>query len=418
VQASSPFRRPTPWRDLGRLLGGADYSFAPRRPDSRWGRIRPWLIPFALLALVSLTAAGAAYLQSQRELSVEQATLLSAAGTAPLLFVFWRPLVAWRFAFAGSFIGALGLDPKSEAWPWNPVQIMILVLVLGVVSARAKAGIVFWVAVLIALPTFLYTPENNGFAVWVLFLTVIVLGDQVRRRTRAERSLEAQEEISDLARAQRAVLEERARIAREMHDVVAHHMSMIAVRAETAPYRLADLSGPAREEFVAIAGAARETLTDMRRLLGVLRTNREDDTLLAPQPTLADLPALIATAAEAGMPVTLETDEIAPAPPEPVSLAAYRIVQEAVANAGRHAPGAVVRVVVRVEDEALHVTVANGPAPSSAGPVVRAIGGTGHGLMGMRERAQALGGTFIAMPSRGGFEVTATLPYGLTADHP
>jgi signal transduction histidine kinase len=409
VQATTRLPRPTPWRDLGRLLGGADYPFAPPRPGSRWALVRRGLVPLGLVLIVGLTAGGAAYLQSQRHLEIERATLMSAAGTAPLLFVFWRPLVAWRFTFAGMFIGTFGLNRGEEDWAWNPVQIIVLLLVLGVVASRAKVGMVAWMAALIAIPVFIYTPNNNGFAVWVLFLVVLVLGDQVRRRTRAEQILEVQEEISDLARAQRAVLEERARIAREMHDVVAHHMSMIAVRAETAPYRLAELSDPAKEEFVAIAGAARETLADMRRLLGVLRTSREDDRQLAPQPTLADLPALIATAAEAGMPVTLEMDEIDPAPPEPVSLAAYRIVQEAVANAGRHAPGAVVRVVVLVEGETLHVTVANGPAPTPA----LVSGGTGHGLMGMRERAQALGGTFIAMPSRGGFEVSATLPYAV-----
>ncbi|WP_051797989.1 sensor histidine kinase [Catenuloplanes japonicus] len=412
MQVSSRFRKPTPLRDLGRLFSGADYPFAPPRAGSRWSRVRRRLLPLGLVLIAALTAAGAAYLQSERVISIERATLLSVSGTAPLLFVFWRPLVAWRFAFAGMFIGALGIDQEAEAWAWNPVQILVLLLVFGVVAARAKGGVVLWMAALIAIPTIIYTPANNGLAVWVLFLVVIVLGDQVRRRTRAEQILEVQEEISDLARAQRAVLEERARIAREMHDVVAHHMSMIAVRAETAPYRLAGLSDPAKEEFVAIAGAARETLADMRRLLGVLRTSREDDPQLAPQPTLADLPALIATASEAGMPVTLEMEDIAPAPPEPVSLAAYRIVQEAVANAGRHAPGAVVRVVVLAENDALHVTVANGPAP--APPLVS--GGTGHGLMGMRERAQALGGTFIAMPSRGGFEVSATLPFSLSGE--
>ncbi|MDP9792191.1 signal transduction histidine kinase [Catenuloplanes nepalensis] len=410
MSPASRLRRPTPLRDLGRLIAGADYPFAPTRPGSRWAGTRRWLVPLGLLLIVALTAAGAAYLQSQRNLSMEIATLLSASGTVPLLFVFWRPVIAWRFAYAGAFIGALWTDRETSDWPWNPVQIIVLLLVCGVVSARAAGGMVLWVALLMAIPCFVYTPNDNAFAVWMLFLVVIVLGDQVRRRTRAQQSLEAQEEITDLAKAQRAVLEERARIAREMHDVVAHHMSMIAVRAETAPYRLAELPGPARDEFAAIADAARETLADMRRLLGVLRTNREDDRQLAPQPTLADVPALITTAYEAGMPVSLEMDEIEPAPPEPVSLAAYRIVQEAVANAGRHAPGAVVRVTVSVSEDggALRVTVANGPAP--AGSASPSPGGSGHGLMGMRERAQALGGTFIAMPSRGGFEVSATFP--------
>ncbi|MFI5838196.1 sensor histidine kinase [Catenuloplanes sp. NPDC051500] len=405
MSATARFKRPTPWRDLGRLMGGPDYRAAPPRPGSFRERTRTIVAVLLVVLVVAGGAGGAAYLQSQRYLTIEPALLVAMPGVLPLLMVFWRPLIAWRFTYAAMFIGAFYKSP-DEIWPWNPVQIVVTLLVFLVIASKVKAGIVLWVGGLALIPIGFFTGHDNWPGVFLLYLAVLVLGDQVRRRTRAEQSLEAQEEISDLARAQRAVLEERARIAREMHDVVAHHMSMIAVRAETAPYRLAELSGPAKEEFVAIAGAARETLADMRRLLGVLRTSREDGPQLAPQPTLADLPALIATASEAGMPVTLEMDEIEPAPPEPVSLAAYRIVQEAVANAGRHAPGAVVRVVVQVEGEALHVTVANGPAPTPA-PV---SGGTGHGLMGMRERAQALGGTFVAMPSRGGFEVSATLP--------
>ncbi|MDR7277935.1 sensor histidine kinase [Catenuloplanes atrovinosus] len=407
--------RSTPWRDLGRLLGGPDVPAPPPRPGTFRHRARPFAVLLLVLLVGAGTAAGAAYIQSERAVSVEQSIIVAAPGVLPLLLVFRRPLIAWRLTYAAMFAGALWKNP-AEDWPWHPVQSIVTLLVFAVVASRVKAGMVFWIGLLALLPIGTFTGDQAWPGVWLLYLVALVLGDQVRRRTRAEQSLEAQEEITDLARAQRAVLEERARIAREMHDVVAHHMSMIAVRAETAPYRLAELSDPAKEEFAAIAGAARETLADMRRLLGVLRTSREEDPQLAPQPTLADLPALITAASEAGMPVTLEMDEIEPAPPEPVSLAAYRIVQEAVANAGRHAPGAVVRVTVRVEEQTLHVTVANGAVPATADPGPRVIGGTGHGLMGMRERAQALGGTFIAMPSRGGFEVSATFPLRAVLD--
>ena len=164
-------------------------------------------------------------------------------------------------------------------------------------------------------------------------MTIVVLvGDQVRRRRRAQRDLRSAEERS-------AVLSERTRIARELHDVVAHHMSMIAVRAETAQYRLGDIGEPVRDEFGQISDAAREGLVEMRRILGVLRSDNQE-TLTAPQPGLSDLADLVETARAAGATLTLETLEDPDGVPPAVELTAYRIVQEALSNAGRHAPGA------------------------------------------------------------------------------
>jgi signal transduction histidine kinase len=224
-----------------------------------------------------------------------------------------------------------------------------------------------------------------------------------RRRSRAE--LTRQAELTELEQARRAVLEERARIAREMHDVVAHHMSMIAVQAETAPYRITDLPPPALAEFGTIAAGAREALGDMRRLLGVLRAET-DESLRTPQPGLSDVAALVETAQRAGVEVTLAEDDVAEVP-EAVGLAAYRIVQEALANAARHAPGGPVRVSVRGTADALWVEVGNDPgaAPTAA------TDGPGHGLVGMRERSALLGGTLEAGPAPdGGYRVAARLP--------
>ena len=197
------------------------------------------------------------------------------------------------------------------------------------------------------------------------------------------------------------MLEERARIAREMHDVVAHHMSMIAVRAETAPYRVAGLPDTARQELATIATAAREALTDMRRLLGALRAE-EDDALTAPQPGLNDLDDLIATARNAGVDVAVERSDLSGVSPT-VGLTAYRITQEALANAARHAPGKPVVIDVRKDGGSLALTVTN--------PLTGPIGaGGGHGLVGMRERATLLGGSLTAGPERFGFVVRAVLP--------
>jgi signal transduction histidine kinase len=243
----------------------------------------------------------------------------------------------------------------------------------------------------------------------------------VSRRRRSRDELARQAELTELEQARRAVLEERARIAREMHDVVAHHMSMIAVQAETAPYRVTGLPAPVLTEFSTIAAGAREALADMRRLLGVLRAEN-DESPRTPQPGLADVAALVETARRAGVPVTLRAAEVVEVP-EAVGLAAYRIVQEALANAARHAPGGPVSVSVRGTPEALVVEIGNDPGrpgtpeariaeaghdPGGPGP---AGGGPGHGLIGMRERSALLGGTLEAGPRPdGGYRVAARLP--------
>jgi signal transduction histidine kinase len=185
-------------------------------------------------------------------------------------------------------------------------------------------------------------------------------------------------------------------------------MSMIAVRAETAPYRVPEeLPASAREELATIATAARAALTDMRRLLGVLRSEH-GETPTTPQPGMADLDELVAATRAAGVDVTMTMNGAA-AVPETVGLAAYRIVQEALANAARHAPGGPVHIAGRGLSDRLELTVRNrrtGPASST----------DGHGLIGMRERAALLGGELTAGPDRFDFVVTATLPFGGKGD--
>jgi signal transduction histidine kinase len=184
---------------------------------------------------------------------------------------------------------------------------------------------------------------------------------------------------------------ERARIARELHDVVAHHISIIAVQAETARLTTPGLPAAGAQRLSAIGDTARSALTEMRRLLGVLR----EDTGEAP-----DIAGISARLIVAGSPATLDPG---------VELAAYRIVQEAVTNARRHAPGAAVDVELHFTGAALQLRIRdNGPGPAVAQPVPAAAG---HGLTGMRERAAAVGGELRTGPAAGGgFLVQATLP--------
>jgi signal transduction histidine kinase len=189
-------------------------------------------------------------------------------------------------------------------------------------------------------------------------------------------------------------------------------MSLIAVRAETAPYRLSGLPEPVRAEFGSLSEVAREALTEMRRLLGVLRQDQPAG--LAPQPQLADLPALVDTARQAGVSVELSVPSALDRVPSGVGLCAYRIVQESLSNASQHAPGAAVTVSVDRDPGAVLLRVANGPG-EPASPSGNEDG-PGHGLTGMRERVALLGGSLSAAPSPdGGFVVSAVLPIGETA---
>ncbi len=201
---------------------------------------------------------------------------------------------------------------------------------------------------------------------------------------------------------------ERARIARELHDVVAHHISMIAVQAENARLTTPGMPGAGAQRLSAIGDTARAALTEMRRLLGVLREDASTEAAQRrPQPGLRQLAELLDEARDAtgagtrlilrGTPVALDPG---------VELAAYRIVQEALTNSRRHAPGAAVDVELHYAGDALRLLIRdNGPGPSAPAPA------SGHGLLGMRERAAAVGGQLrTGRAGTGGFLVEATLP--------
>jgi signal transduction histidine kinase len=201
---------------------------------------------------------------------------------------------------------------------------------------------------------------------------------------------------------------ERARIARELHDVVAHHISMIAVQAETARLTIPGMPAAGAQRLTAIGDTARSALTEMRRLLGVLREDVDADTPeRRPQPSLAQLNELLDQARDASGSAARLILSGAPVRLDPgVELAAYRIVQEALTNARRHAPGAAVDVELQYSSAALRLRIRdNGPGPP------RAAAAGGHGLSGMQERATAVGGQLQTGTSAGGgFVVQATLP--------
>jgi signal transduction histidine kinase len=237
----------------------------------------------------------------------------------------------------------------------------------------------------------------------VPFTVVTVVGMLLVRRIIGDRERRAQlaERERDVA-AREAVVEERARIARELHDVIAHNVSMMVVQAG-AERRLVE-RGSTREVLESIEQIGRSALTEMRRLVGMLRSDADDP--LAPQPDLGDLPTLVTQVREAGLPVALQIEGERRELPAGVELSAYRIVQEALTNALKHAGDARADVRVRYGPDSLELEIVD----NGLGATDRASSG-GHGLVGMRERAALYGGRLHAgrRPS-GGFAVQVVLP--------
>lgn len=235
------------------------------------------------------------------------------------------------------------------------------------------------------------------------FIPVLVLGFAVYAVARADVLEDEMDEYTE-----RATTEERARIARELHDVVAHRLSAIAVQAGAGLHVLHEDPERARTAFEAIDDTARGGLSEMRQALGLLRA-REAGAALSPQPTLRDVEHLAQESRDAGVPVELEVAGDLGALPAGLDLSAYRIVQEALTNVRRHAPDATARVDVSVDRRRLLLRVANS---SPSAPAANGHGDEpGHGLVGIRERVALYGGTLsTGEQPDGGFLVSADIP--------
>ncbi|WP_345745426.1 sensor histidine kinase [Streptomyces sp. ODS28] len=387
--------------------------------------MRPWLphapgfVLTAILLPVTVTM-----LMNDYGVAGGVAGALAVGQAGPLLLVAARPLTAWGVIFASDVVGAfvispslrhgLGDGPQQHPYPWTPMVVIGYLLVCVWLAARhgRRTLITVWLtgtAFSLLLASMKVSANGTSSLFIVLSGLVLLLGAVVRERSEARRQLAEQETISEAERARRTLLEERARIARELHDVVAHHMSVITVQADSAPYRLQGLPPEAAEEFGTIAGTARQSLSEMRRLLGVLRSE-EAQGERTPQPGLDRLDQLVEATVRAGVPTDLELAPGLSLLPQGVQLSAYRIVQEALANVVRHAPGAATSVTVREADSGLSVRVVNGPARAARdGPLETS--GTGHGLVGMRERVRLVGGSLeTGATPEGGFRVAAELP--------
>ena len=287
---------------------------------------------------------------------------------------------------------------------WYPLQVALIADVLVIVA-------ITWPHLYFADGRFYGAPWVGSTAGLVGAVTLVGYVVQLARISNEQRLHRA------TAQADTAILAERAHIARELHDVVAHHMSMLALRADSAPYRYPDLSEDVRAEFAALCATAREGLTEMRRLLGVLRADGQlADT--APQPSLREIKDLVDGLRAAGTDIDLSLYVVAEELPTALGLSAYRIAQEALSNAIRHAPGAAIRVEVWSTESALHLDIRNTQGTGAAaaqGDEARAR----HGLLGMRERVNMLGGRLTTgATDDGGFHVLAVLPLRDELDEP
>ncbi|MCO5951716.1 histidine kinase [Microbacterium yannicii] len=410
---------------------------APARVPAKRRRPNPRTFAFGALALASVVLFSilvpvhiALYLQPAPLAFLFGATLCA----APVMAV-WLP----RWAIAVFVMSAVALPlPAAEAvaatwpWPWSVPAMLVLILLVGVLAIVHgwRLALVAWLLAIVGTLIVVIglagaLPVVAGVVNLVIVTSVsgaaLLVAVLVASRLRVGAELSRERELAASEQSRRVLVEERTRIARELHDVVAHGMSLIQVQASTARYRVPGLSDEARHEFDEIAQTAREGLTEMRRLLGILRTE-DQQADLTPQQGLHDIPDLVQALRRAGAEIDAS---LAPAPesvPSAVDIAAFRIVQEALSNAVRHAPHTRVALSVEVDAAAVRVLVRNGPpdpAQPPAAPAPPASPATrGHGLLGMRERAALVGGELIAArDADGGWTVRALLPLaGIATD--
>ena len=340
--------------------------------------------------------------------STERA-VAGAAGLVLALSLAWRrraPLIVLAVAIAASVVANFAVVLDAATTP--AVALVVAVYSVGAHAERVREWIgLAGVAALIAANAAEQLSLGDLLLIAMILGGAWLAGRAMRYRRERERTLERltvdlEREREEKARA--AVAEERVRIARELHDVVAHAISVIVLQARGGRRSLATDPAEARVALNTIEEMGTQALAEMRRLLGMLRRD-DEEIALAPQPSLRYLDTLAAQIREAGLPVDLSVEgepiELSPG----VDLSAYRIVQEALTNALKHAGPATARVVVRYGNDDLELEIAD------TGPGAAASDGEGHGLVGMRERVSLYGGRLEAGPrDGGGFAVRARLP--------
>jgi signal transduction histidine kinase len=363
-----------------------------------WLRRHPLLVDIGLVGILLLLTIATSVNRGEPA----AAALLGALETVPLLFRRRWPIVVT------GVVTAVAITIVSFDYVLFPFQLAVAIYTLGA-SSRTR-GAVLTAAASIAGTAVVLAASGNAFgdaAARVVFLVAAwLLGDSIRSRRAYVREIEEKAERLERERrteARRAAAEEQARIARELHDVIAHALSVIVVQAGAADDVFEVDPKLAREPIRAIDTAARTALADLRRVLGLL----QQDADYSPQPGLDGLDDLVARVRATGLQVALQMDGEPRRLPAAVDLSAYRIVQEALTNTLKHAQAEHVRVHVRFGDTLLLEVRDDGRGAADGD------GRNGSGLIGMRERVALLGGTLQTGPvGDGGYRVAASIPAG------
>ncbi|HZG05731.1 MAG TPA: sensor histidine kinase [Streptomyces sp.] len=397
------------------------YEFIRRHPtwvDSLWA---------VVLLVVSAAWLAAVASQPEMEVQLSEAQLIA---SIPITLVLCTVVALRRRAPERMLLLATGAGVAEVVTGAFPViaNFALLVIVFTNASRNVRWASQFALAGALAAPTIstLRWPDENrditGDVLGTLFLTVTfvlawVLGDSLRTRRAYYAELEeraARLEREREAQAKVAVAAERARIARELHDVVAHNVSVMVVQADGAAYVLDTAPDQARQALETISGTGRQALSEMRRLLGVLRTGEQaEGGEYGPQPGVEQLAELIDQVRGTGLPVDFRIEGTPRPLPSSVELTAYRIVQEALTNTRKHGgpdAGATVRLTYGTDDLTL-LAEDDGRGAQRELYEVGGLDGLGQGLIGMRERVGMVGGSLDAGPRPGGgFRISAVLP--------
>jgi signal transduction histidine kinase len=380
-------------------------------PRSRIGH--PPLLDVVLVIILLVVVEATAVTKLEGSSSRWLLVILGVVALVPLAWRRRAPLLVWAVSGCATF-AALAVHGSPGPLALGPLIALYTVATISPRPVSLAAGVTTLVGVTIGVA--LGGPHHLGWQSFVFPAVVVaacwLVGDNLRVRRAYVAELEAKALRADDDRAAasaRAVSEERARIARELHDVVVHHVSVIAVQAGAARMRSEHDPGlsDTAQAWAAVESAARQALSELRQLLGVLR-HAGEPAALAPSPGLDQLDQLLAEVSRTGLPVSLRVDGDAYRLPPAMDLSAYRIVQEALTNALKHGGARPTTVFIRYGIDDLEIDVTNeGPAP----PLVPPASGVGHGLVGMRERVSMFGGTFTAGPRpEGGFEIEARIP--------
>jgi signal transduction histidine kinase len=332
-----------------------------------------------------------------------------AASLAVLLLAVRYPLMAWRTGYVTVLLVPLVRgEPRVDA-----LNAGVMMVVFWVAGLRHTRQVLWWMAALLTVPVWIWVGpgwQSPAFATIGLVVVAVAL-DARATSVQARHELAALVEHAEMEDARRAVVDERTRIARDMHGaVVAHRISMIAVQAETAPYRLDGLNEATAAELATMSRSAREALADLRRLLGVLRG--EAPVGRGAQPRLTDVPELVEATRHTGVGVKLSMPAVGDGEVSPaVGLCAYRIVQEALSYAARRSESTDVDIKIERDPGSLHLQVTNGTPGKASG---KSSGERpGHETGRKAEGAAPLGGLLSARAAaQGDFAVSVVLPLG------